>query len=104
LSAIAIFGWFTTIVIAAIASIVWHVQLRPFSVKEVAALAVDALMWGTLTLLRTNVVLWWLQRSFFRDAAETLADVLSTGVDSLLRKTQSDPAATMPGDVDAQTI
>jgi hypothetical protein len=76
-----LFGWFTTIVIAAVASMLWHVQLRPFSVKEVAALAFGALLWGIFALLRTDLVLWWLRRSFFRDGAETLADVSGRRID-----------------------
>jgi hypothetical protein len=84
ISGLTIMGWFLNIVVALLALFYWNVELRPVFPSEIVLFLVVGLVWGVAALLRGELVLWWISRTFFYGKSITLGSLSDRRIDHVL--------------------
>jgi hypothetical protein len=74
-SGMIIMAWFLNIVVPLLAMFFWNVELRSVFPSEIELFFVVGLVWGVAALLRGELVLWWISRTFFHSEAITLGSL-----------------------------
>src|SRR5688572_7703712 len=78
---LALFVWFTVLIVPLLALTIWRTELRPVSLREMAMFVIAAAVWGLAALLRGEVVLLWLSRTFFPGKGLTLGSRSDRSID-----------------------
>src|SRR5262249_4762385 len=66
---------------ALLALLVWNVELRPVFLGEIMLFLIVGLAWGVVALLRGELVLWWISRTFFHSQSITLGSLSDRRID-----------------------